>query len=89
MPTHRHLSHDDQQTLEHLFGAHGAHHIEWVDLVRLIEGSGSVVEEKDGDYKFIVNGEHHTFARPRHDRITDAEEIAGLRAFLKRARLTP
>jgi hypothetical protein len=29
------------------------------------------------------------FARPRHDKITNADEVADLRAFLERARMTP
>ncbi len=89
MPTHRHLPAEHQQTLELIFGRHATQHIEWPALLHLIESVGSVVEEGDGDYKFIVNGEHHVFARPRHDRITDVEEISDLRAFLERARMTP
>jgi len=89
MPAHRHLPAEHQQTLELIFGHHATDHLGWPDLLHLIESVGSVVEESDGDYKFIVNGEHHVFARPRHDRITDAEEITTLRAFLKRARMTP
>lgn len=89
MSTHRHLTTENQQTLVQIFGHRGASHIEWADLLHLIEGSGSVVGKGDGDYQFTVNGEHHVFARPRHDKITDAEEIAKLRAFLERARLTP
>jgi hypothetical protein len=89
MPTHRHLTPEHQQTLEHIFGHHAPGHIEWPDLLHLIEAVGSVAEEGHGRYKFIVNGAHYEFARPSHDRITNAEEIAELKAFLERARMTP
>jgi hypothetical protein len=89
MPTHRHLTPEHQQTLEHIFWHHRTPEIEWADLLRLIEAIGSVVEEGHGKYKFVVNGEHHVFTRPRHDKITNAEETAELRAFLERARMTP
>ena len=89
MPTHRHLTPEHQQTLEHIFWHHRTPEIEWADLLHLIEAIGSVVEEGHGKYKFVVNGEHHVFARPRHDKITNAEETAELRAFLERARMTP
>jgi len=89
MPSHRHLTPAHQQTLLRIFEHHGAQPIEWADLLHLIEGVGSVVEEEHGRYKFIVNGEHHVFARPRHDKLTNAEEVAELRNLLERARMTP
>jgi hypothetical protein len=89
MPTHRHLTTEHQQTLVRIFEHHGTQFIEWADLLHLIEAVGNVAEEGHGQYRFIVNDEHHVFARPRHDKITNADEVADLRAFLERARMTP
>lgn len=90
MPTHRHLSNEHQQTLDTIFQRHHQPpRIEWADLLHLIEAVGSVHDKGNGVYQFIVGGEHHEFARPRHDALTNADEIAALRSFLERARMTP
>jgi len=90
MPTHRLLSTEHQQTLIAIFRHHDAPpRIEWADLLHLIEGIGSVHDKGHGVYQFIVNGEHHEFKRPHHDALTNADESAELREFLKRAKMTP
>jgi hypothetical protein len=89
MPTHRHLTTEHQQTLLRIFEHHATQPIEWAELLHLIESVGNVVEEEHGRYRFTVNGEHHVFARPRHDKITNADELVDLRKMLERARMTP
>jgi len=90
MPAHRHLHAENQVTLETIFDHHRhAPRVEWTDLVHLIEEVGTVRDKGDGVYQFVVNGEHHEYARPRHDAITNADELAALRHFLERARMTP
>ena len=90
MPAHRHLSPEHQQTLIAIFRHHDTSpHVEWVDLLHLIEDVGAVHDKGHGVYQFIVNGEHHEFQRPTHDALTNAEELAALRKFLERARMTP
>jgi len=90
MPTHRHLSTEHQQTLVTIFRHHDAPaRIEWTDLFHLIEAVGTVNDKGHGVYQFIVNGEHHEFTRPKHDALTNNEEIATLKSFLERARMTP
>jgi hypothetical protein len=90
MPTHRHLSTEHQETLDTIFRRHGGPpKVEWADLLHLIEGIGSVRDKGHGVYQFEVNGVHHEFTRPAHDAITNADEIAALRTFLGRARMTP
>jgi hypothetical protein len=89
MPTHRHLTPAHQQTLETIFGRHATKHVEWHDLIELIESVGTVVHKGQTEYQFIVNDERHVFTRPHHDRVTSEEEIADLRSLLERARMTP
>ena len=90
MPTHRHLAAEHQQSLDAIFRHHDAPaRLEWTDVLHLIESVGSVHDKGHGVYQFIVNGEHHEFVRPRHDVLTNADEVASLRAFLVRARMTP
>ena len=90
MPAHRHLSPEHQQTLVAIFRHHDASpHVEWADLLHLIEDVGAVHDKGHGVYQFIVNGEHHEFQCPTHDALTNAEELATLRKFLERARMTP
>jgi hypothetical protein len=90
MPAHRHVSPAHQQTLVAIFHHHGAPgHLEWADILHLIEDVGTVNDKGDGRYQFVVNGEHQEFERPRHDALTNADELAALRSFLERARMTP
>ncbi len=89
MTTHRHLSTEDQHTLEAIFRPHDSATLEWTEIVRLIEEVGAVHDKGHGLYQFLVNGEHHEFQRPRHDVLTNADERAALRGFLERARMTP
>jgi hypothetical protein len=90
MPTHRHLSPEHQQTLVAIFGHHkNPPHVEWADLLHLIEDVGTVNDKGDGRYQFVVNGEHHEVQRPVHDKLTNADELGALRRFLERARMTP
>jgi hypothetical protein len=90
MPTHRHLSNEHQQTLDAIFRHHGGPpKVEWTDLMHLMEAVGSVRDKGHGVYQLVVNGEHHELARPKHDAITNADELTGLRGFLERARMTP
>jgi hypothetical protein len=90
MPAHRHLSPEHQQTLVAIFHHHGAPaRVEWTDILHLIEDVGSVNDKGNGRYQFVVNGEHHEFERPTHDVLTNADELATLRKFLERARMTP
>jgi hypothetical protein len=89
MPTHRHLATEHQQALEKIFSDAAPGRLEWADVFHLIEAVGKVNDKGHGVYQFIVNGEHHEFTRPKHDAITDAEEIDQLRKFLTRGRMTP
>ena len=89
MPTHRHLSAEHQKTLIAIFSHGGAARVEWVDVLHLIEDVGTVNDKGHGVYQFVVNGQRHEFQRPVHDVITNADELATLRGFLERARMTP
>jgi hypothetical protein len=90
MPSHRHLSAEHQQTLVTIFRHHGEQpRVEWADLLHLIEDVGKVNDKGHGVYQFVVNGQHHELARPTHDALTNADDLAKLRTFLERARMTP
>jgi hypothetical protein len=91
MATHRHLSKTHQDTLVTIFHHPGASptRLEWADVLHLVEAVGTVNDKDHGVYQFVVNDEHHEFKRPKHDALTNADEVDELRKFLTRARMTP
>ena len=88
MPSHRHLSATHQRTLQQIF-QHDQPPIEWADLLHLVEEVGDVVPKEDGTYRLVVNGEGHVFKRPHHDKVTDPDELAAIRALFERGRVMP
>jgi len=75
-------------TVAKIFQHPVSHNIQWHDVLSLIEGVGTVVQEHEGRYKVTLGSETETFAAPRgHD--VDEQMVVDLRRMLSGAGIGP
>jgi hypothetical protein len=73
-------------TVQRILSHPTSHNIEWHDVLSLLNGVGSVIEEPDGLFKVTIGSETETFRAPKSGDIDD-QQVVDLRRMLKGAGL--
>ena len=82
------LNSHQRDTLVHVFRHPLSHNIEWHDVLSLLNALGTVQETHKGHLLATIGGQTETFEQSRRKDV-DAEQLALLRRFLRRAGLGP
>jgi hypothetical protein len=80
-----HMSHKHSHTLQQIFQHPASHNLKWHDVVALVEHSGSVQEEANGNLIFMLSGVTEVFHRPKSKDVADVEQVLDIRRFLESA----
>jgi hypothetical protein len=79
------MSHKHSHTLQQIFQHPASHNLKWHDVVALVEHSGTVQEEANGNLIFLLSGVTEVFHRPKSKDVADVEQVLDIRRFLESA----
>ena len=80
----QHLSNHHRNTLATIFEHPVSHHIEWTDVVSLLDAVGTVSERHDGKLEVRLGGEVE-FIEPPAGKDIDTQTVVDLRRMLRAA----
>lgn len=82
------LNSHQRDTLAHIYRHPLSHNIEWHEVVSLLNAVATVEETHKGNLLVTLGEESETFI-PSHEKDIDANQLASLRRFLRKAGYGP